>query len=283
MIGFNGNFNAGVRNQREAKFNSSIDMNYRNGKYNVYGSYGSNIAKNQTNGLISQIENNSFQTLSLFDNNKSHLYKLGVDLYLNDKNTISVFTNQNIFNGKNLSASNFIFNENMSNNQIQINDGLRENNSSQYNFNYKLDFDKEGHNIELEIDYNIFDNTIETDNILSGLNIRPSYLELTNTDRNNTTINLDYVNPLSEKSKLELGLQARLFENEIIKIIAPVAQKSQLGKERSADTDDVVDTFKRGNMKFPMLMFERTSEIGVWPEPQEVHKKRKLADMDMNE
>jgi len=216
MIGFNGNFNAGVRNQREAKFNSSIDMNYRNGKYNVYGSYGSNIAKNQTNGLISQIENNSFQTLSLFDNNKSHLYKLGVDLYLNDKNTISVFTNQNIFNGKNLSASNFIFNENMSNNQIQINDGLRENNSSQYNFNYKLDFDKEGHNIELEIDYNIFDNTIETDNILSGLNIRPSYLELTNTDRNNTTINLDYVNPLSEKSKLELGLQARLFENEII-------------------------------------------------------------------
>jgi len=216
MIGFNGNFNAGVRNQREAKFNSSIDMNYRNGKFNIYGSYGNNIDKRQTNGLISQIENNSFQTISLFDNNKSHLYKLGVDLYLNDKNTISVFTNQNVFDGKNIATSNFIFNENMSNNQNQINNGLRENSSSQYNFDYKLDFDKEGHNIELEIDYNIFDNIIETDNILSGLNIRPSYLELTNTDRENTTINLDYINPLSDKSKLELGLQARFFDNEII-------------------------------------------------------------------
>ena len=216
MIGFNGNFNAGVRHQIEAKFNSSLDLNYRNGKFNIYGSYGNNIAKKQNNGLINQIANNSFQTLSLFDNDKSHLFKVGVDLYLSDKNTISVFTNQNIFNGKNLATSNFVFIENMSNNQIQINDGLRENNSSQYNFDYKLDFDKKGHNIELEIDYNIFDNTIETDNILSGLNIRPSYLELTNTDRNNTSIDLDYENPLSDKSKLELGLQARLFENKII-------------------------------------------------------------------
>ena len=216
MIGFNGNFNAGVRHQIEAKFNSSLDLNYRNGKFNIYGSYGNNIAKKQNDGLINQIANNSFQTLSLFDNDKSHLFKVGVDLYLSDKNTISVFTNQNIFNGKNLATSNFVFIENMSNNQIQINDGLRENNSSQYNFDYKLDFDKKGHNIELEIDYNIFDNTIETDNILSGLNIRPSYLELTNTDRNNTSIDLDYENPLSDKSKLELGLQARLFENKII-------------------------------------------------------------------
>ncbi|GAA3626808.1 outer membrane beta-barrel family protein [Flavivirga jejuensis] len=216
MIGFNGGFDIGIKNQREAKFNSSINLNYRNGKFNIYGNYGNNIQKRQNNGLISQIANNSFQTISIFDNNKSHLYKVGVDFYLNDKNTISVFTNQNIFDGKNMSTSNFIFNENMLNNQNQINDGLRENSSSQYNFDYKLDFDKKGHHIELEIDYNIFDNTIETDNILSGLNIRPSYLELTNTDRNNTTINLDYINPISDKAKLELGLQARLFDNEII-------------------------------------------------------------------
>ena len=215
-VGFNGNFNVGIRHQKEAKFNSSIDMNYRNGKFNLYGNYGNNIFKNQNNGLITQIENNSFQTISLLDNNKSHLYKLGIDVYLNDKNTISVFTNQNVFDGKTLNKSDFIFNENMSNNQFQTTDFINDNNSAQYNFDYKLDFDKEGHNIELEIDHNIFDNTIETDNVLRGINIRPSYLELTNTDRNNTTINLDYINPLSDKSKLEVGLQARLFNNEII-------------------------------------------------------------------
>ena len=151
----------------------------------------------------------------MLDNNKSHLYKIGLDYYLNDKNTISVFTNQNTFNGKTLNVSNFIFNDDMTNNQLQITNLISDNSSSQYNFDYKLDFDKEGHNIELEIDHNIFDNFIDTDNILNGNNTRPSFIEFTETDRNRTTINLDYVNPLSDKAKLELGLQARLFENQI--------------------------------------------------------------------
>lgn len=216
LVGFNGNLNTGLRYQKEAKFNSSIDMNYRNGKLNVYGSYGNNISKNINEGRIAQVENNSFQSIEMLNNNKSHLYKVGVDFYLNDKNTISVFTNQNTFDGKNLSSSGFIFNDNMSNNQFQVTNSLNENSSSQYNFDYKLDFDKQGHNIELEIDHNIFDNSIDTDNILNGASTRPNFIELTGTDRNRTTINLDYVNPLSDKAKLEIGLQARLFDNQII-------------------------------------------------------------------
>ena len=216
MIGFNGNTNVGLRYEKEAKFNSSIDMNYRNGKLNVYGSYGNNISKNVNEGRLNQIDNNSFQTIELLDNNKSHIYKVGLDFYLNDKNTISVFTSQNTFDGDNLSNSNFIFNDNMSNNQIQNTTNTNENWSSQYNFDYKLDFDKEGHHIELEIDHNIFENSIDTDNLLNGTNTRPNFFELTETDRNRSTINLDYVNPLSDTSKLELGLQARLFDNQII-------------------------------------------------------------------
>lgn len=215
MVGFNGNTNVGLRYQKEAKFNSSMDMNYRNGKVNIYGSYGNSIAKNVNNGRLSQIENNSFQAIELLNNNKSHLFKVGVDYYLNNKNTISIFTNQNTFEAKDLSSSDYIFNGNMTNNQFQVTNGFNENNSSQYNFDYKLDFDKEGHNIELEIDHNIFDNSIDTDNILNGAATRPSFVEFTETDRNRTTINLDYVNPLSDKAKLEIGLQARLFENEI--------------------------------------------------------------------
>lgn len=216
MVGFNGNTNVGLRYQKEAKFNSSIDMNYRNGKLNVYGSYGNNISKNVNIGRIAQIQNNSFQRAEILDNNKSHLYKIGVDYYINDKNTISVFTNQNIYDGKNNINSGFIFNDNMANNQLQLNDVVNDNASSQYNFDYKLNFDKEGHNIELEIDHNIFDNSIETENILQGAVTRPNFSEFTETDRNRTTINLDYVNPLSDNSKLEFGLQARLFDNQII-------------------------------------------------------------------
>ena len=215
-IGFNGSLNVGLRHELEAKFNSSINMNYRNGKFNVYSSYSNNISKGINTGKIAQIENNSFQSISLFNNNKSHLYKLGVDYYLNDKNTISFFTNQNTFDGLNTVISNYLFNNTPSNNQRQFTNSDNKNNSSQYNFDYKLDFNKKGHNLELEIDYNNFDNTINTDNIQIGRNTRPNFLEITNTDRNRTTINLDYANPFSDKTKLELGLQARLFDNEII-------------------------------------------------------------------
>ena len=215
-IGFNGSLNIGVRHQKEAKFNSSINMNYRNGKFNVYGSYGNNISKGINTGKIAQIDNNSFQSISMFNNNKSYLYKLGVDYYLNDKNTISFFTNQNTFDGLGTAESNYLFSSNPSNNQMQFTNSDNENNSAQYNFDYKLDLNKKGHNLELEIDYNNFDNAVNTDNTQIGNASRPDFLEITNTDRNRTTINLDYVNPLSDESKLELGLQARLFDNEII-------------------------------------------------------------------
>ena len=75
--------------------------------------------------------------------------------------------------------------------------------------------DKEGHNIELEADFNIFDNDVMTFNRFSGAATRPNFDEFTDTERNRTTINLDYVNPLSEKTKLEVGLQARLFDNDL--------------------------------------------------------------------
>jgi outer membrane receptor protein involved in Fe transport len=65
------------------------------------------------------------------------------------------------------------------------------------------------------VDHNIFDSEVFTTNRFLGLGGRPNFNELTNTERNRTTINLDYVNPLSETATLELGLQARLFDNAI--------------------------------------------------------------------
>ena len=214
-IGFNGNMNVGLSYQIEPKFNSSIDMNYRNGKLNFYGSYGNNISKNANNGIIRQTEVNSFQTFDFLDNNKSHLYKLGLDYYINDHHTVSFFTNQNLFDGLTFGENELIF-ENSSNlNQFQTFESDNDNTSSQYNFDYKFAIDDEGHSIELEIDQNIFDSDVQNDNLFFGMANRPNFLEFTDIERERTTINLDYVNPISESSKLELGLQAMLFDNRI--------------------------------------------------------------------
>lgn len=212
QIGFNGNFNVGVTNEVFAKFNSSIDMNYRNGKFNFYGNYGNNIGKYDNFGGIDRLDDNSRQDFKFGNDNKSHLYKVGVDFYMNDKNTISFFTNQNIFNGKGF-GSTFISFDNLS--QAQLFNNVSENSSGQYNLAYRHEFTDENETLDIEIDYNDFEN-IEVANFdFLNFGFPPNYIDNVDTKRNQTTVNVDYVKPVNEKTKIEAGLQALLFDSDI--------------------------------------------------------------------
>ncbi|MDX1463391.1 MAG: TonB-dependent receptor, partial [Marinirhabdus sp.] len=215
MVGFNGNASVGLTYEEEAKFNSAIDMNYRNGKFNFFGNWGHNTSKNQNNGRIARPDDNSLQLFDILDKRRSNLYKAGVDFYLNDNNTISVFTTQNIFDGGTDGLTSVIYEDNPSLNQAQLFEDMSDNSSSQYNFDYKLDFAKEGHNIELEADYNTFESNQDVDFSFTGNAFLDDYSDASDTERDRLTVNLDYVNPLSETTKLELGLQALLFETNI--------------------------------------------------------------------
>lgn len=212
-IGFNGNINVNLAYQENPKFNGAIDMNYRNGKFNFFANYSNNVNINENYGNIQRPDENSVQLFNFTDNNVSNLIKFGFDYYINDRNTLSIFTNQNIFEGGSEGTTRVLFEDNSANNLFQTGFNDNENNSEQYNFNYKLDFDEDGgHNIELEVDLNMFSGDVFNDN---NFNLLPDFIENNAIERDRTTINLDYVNPISEKGKLELGLQARLFTNEI--------------------------------------------------------------------
>uniref|UniRef100_UPI00404AA798 outer membrane beta-barrel protein n=2 Tax=Gelidibacter sp. TaxID=2018083 RepID=UPI00404AA798 len=213
-VGFNGNLNMGVTKEINARFNSSIDLNYRTGKLNFFGNYGNNIGYSDNFGFIDREDANENTQLFTFDNNnKSHLYKFGIDFYMNDNNTISVFTNQNTYDGKGTGNTDIVFPNAVTQSQIFKNDS--DNISSQYNLVYKHKFKKEGETLDFEADYNTF-NQDEIANF-SSINIPfpPSYTDFVDTKRDQTTLNLDYVNPLSEKAKLELGLEARLFDTDV--------------------------------------------------------------------
>jgi len=213
MIGFNGNVSVGLSYEKEPKFNSSINSNYRNGKFNLFANYSNNISKGQNNGEIFRPDNNSIMFIDILDNRKNHLFKIGLDFYLNDKNTISIFTNQSLSNNGTVGGTSAIFNNDTSFNQMQIFDANNDDHSAQYNLDYKLDFKKEGENIELEVDHNIYSGDGPVNYVdITGSN---DYIDSNDTDRVRSTINLDYVNPLSETTKLELGVQARLFNTEI--------------------------------------------------------------------
>jgi len=214
-IGFNGSISTGLTVAKEAKFNSSLDLNYRNGKFNLYGNAGANVGKYVNDGNIFRTAENSEQLFDFLNNNKSHLYKVGVDFFLNDKNTISFFTNQNNYNGKFRGITEVLYYNAPSFNAIQDFNNTNKNSSQQYNFDYKLDFNKEGHNIELEVDYNKFKDDEDADFKTRGFTAFPNYMDFVDTKRDQTIVNLDYVNPLDSISKLELGLEARVFETDV--------------------------------------------------------------------
>ncbi len=208
-IGFNGNANLGLNFDKNARFNSSIDLNYRSGKINVYGNYGNNITKQDQGGFVYREDENTRQEFRFRDNNKSHLFKIGLDYYINEKNTVSLYTNQNLFDGVTNGTTKILFLDNTINNITQDLINTSDNLGSTYNFDYKHDFKKEGHNIELEVDYNVF-NSDSNDNFRFINGASPNYIDTIENERENTTINLDYVHPLSKKAKLELGYETRL-------------------------------------------------------------------------
>lgn len=208
-IGFNGNINIGVNWDENARFNSSVDLNYRNGKMNIYGNYGTNITKNRNAGFIFREDQNYQTNFGFLDNNKSHLFKVGLDYYINDYYTVSFYTNQNLFDGITDGTVNLQFFNDPSSNFSQEFFSDSDNLGSTYNFDYKHKFKKEGHNIELEVDYNDFesDSNDDFDFIAAPT---PNYNDIIHNERKNTTINLDYVNPLTDKTKLEVGYEGRL-------------------------------------------------------------------------
>lgn len=244
LRGFNGDINVGLTYQRQAKFNSGLNLNYREGKFNFYGSYGGNYSKNENFGNVFRPNDNSDQQFNFLDNNKSNLFKVGVDYYLNDKNTISIFTNQNIFDGGVDGTTDILFFDDPSLDQSQIFFNEIENMSQQYNFNYKLDFATEGHSIELETDFNDFESDEDATFRFRGNSPTEDYMDFVDTERSRLTVNLDYTNPLSESMKLEAGLQARLFNTEI--------DYSSTGQTLNAN-GDIIDT--------PSTVFDYSRDI----------------------
>lgn len=211
--GFNGSLNSGITFAKDAKFNNSLDMNYRTGKVNFFGNAGSNFGKYYNDGFIQRFDNNSQQVLDIVNDNESYLYKIGMDYYIDDNNTISFYTNQNSMNGKGNVDTDIRYLNGDLPNVLQLGRYKTDNNSGAYNLAYKHKFAKEGHTLDFEGNYNDYEQTQNANFNTTTFNTPAEqvvYGDKIKDERKTTTLNLDYVNPLSEKSTLELGAEARI-------------------------------------------------------------------------
>lgn len=216
--GFNGSIDTGVTAGHYVRYNASANANYKTGKVNFFGNYGHNSGDNYNYGFVSRPGVN-LQDFIFVNNNNSNLIKFGADVYLNDKNTLSFYTTQNWFDG--LASGRALISD--ENGNALINAPNTQNNNiptGTYNVNYKIDFAKKGHNLEFEATYsntngeNLLDNRNTLQN--SGdfdYQVFNYYNNILN-DRSNTQVNLDYTNPISDKEKIELGVEYRTDETD---------------------------------------------------------------------
>ena len=213
--GFNGNLNTGVTVGENTRFNGTVDMNYRTGKFNFYTNLGANFGPRQNGGTIFLPEQNIQQRFQIDNERESYLYKIGVDYYLNEKNTLSLYTNQNLYEGGPLGFLSVTDLDNPEMNLVQLIDMNMDNTNSAYNFLYDHDFEKDGHDIQLELDYNNFEEEENTNIDFTDTELDlTAYRDLVLQNRENFTGNIDYVNPLSEVSKLEIGAEIRLLDTD---------------------------------------------------------------------
>jgi outer membrane receptor protein involved in Fe transport len=228
-IGFNGSINSGVTFGETPKTNSSFDMNYRNGKVNMYANYGLTTGKHHNYGHVQTFDKNgaieNTQNFDFTNNNTSHLAKVGLDFYLNDTNTISVYTTQNINDENGKSQVNVDFSDPNKPNAYQLLDSKNDNYTQTYNLDYKKKFKKEGHILEFEGNYS---NNNNTENSVFNT---PKTNDITNKGEN-VLLNLDYTNPLTETIKLEAGLETRI-ENTKNNFLENGAYNSNFNYERN--------------------------------------------------
>ncbi|WP_264553510.1 TonB-dependent receptor domain-containing protein [Flavobacterium sp. N2038] len=215
--GFNGTYSGGITFGETAKYNQSLDLNYKTGKVNFFGNAGQNFGVYHNDGKILRLDQDVQQKLEISNDNDNYLYKLGMDYLINDKNTLSIYTNQNKSTGVGIVNTDIDYN-NGDPDILSIFQKAQYDSPSTtgtYNLAYKHIFEKEGHTLDFEGNYS--DTKVTQDANFETLTTKPDntanniiYTDNVADRRKLSTINVDYVNPLNDKTTLEAGAEARI-------------------------------------------------------------------------
>ncbi|MDR2221215.1 MAG: TonB-dependent receptor [Flavobacteriaceae bacterium] len=208
--GFNGSFDTSLTSATYPKNTNSLNLNYRQGKLNFFGSGSYSYSKNRNQGDMLRSDIMSPTAINMITKNENYLYKVGFDYYIDDNNTLSFYTNQSTNNTDLNLKTSTTYPKNLFEDIYQktIYDGKTI--YSTYNLAYKHLFAKKGHTLDIEVNHNI-NNANQNGNYNTDLGKNKFLYQDGNDNKNKlTTVNVDYVNPLNDHTKFEAGAEARL-------------------------------------------------------------------------
>jgi outer membrane receptor protein involved in Fe transport len=261
-MGFNGSLNTGVEAGHYVRYNASTNMNYKTGKVNFFGNYGYNTGERYNFGYVNRPSVNN-QDFIFVNDNTSNLLKLGADIYLDKRNTLSFYTTLNWFDSN--ASGRAIITDGVGT-IINHSPNLQNSESTNqtYNINYKHDFEKKGHNIEFEATFSKNDSPQRLDNsdLIAPNDGSLNYYNNIDNNRKNTLVNLDYTNPISKNGKLELGLEYRVNETDNTNVT------NQVGFNNSSFTynRDIYSAYANYGHKFGKV----TMQLGARLEQYEI-------------
>ncbi|SEB40852.1 Outer membrane receptor proteins, mostly Fe transport [Tenacibaculum sp. MAR_2009_124] len=213
--GFNGSIMVGLEHSKYTRPNSTIDLNYNTGSINFFGNYSSYFGKYKTVQRLERVDKFLTQDFDFLYDYDDHTFRLGADIFLNKKNTFSIYTYQT-FSDNSLS-NDAIF---KSDNETLYTPNLSNYNASEriYNIDYKHQLEKGG-SIELETNYSVNKNPEESINRFpqDSNNRLYDYSNDIDDTRRSWLINLDFEKNIFDSIKLETGLEYRsqLMHNSI--------------------------------------------------------------------
>jgi iron complex outermembrane receptor protein len=161
--GQNATFGLGYGNQVYGKTNGSFTYNRRKGKTNVYATYGNNFSEDWGYMRFYKEQNDVFfdqRTYSLYKD-QSHYGKAGIDISINDKNTVGISVNTNLANNISDSHGSTPIGSvalgagiDSTLEASSISDGYRNNYGANVNYQWKGENDKE---FTVDANYGIYD------------------------------------------------------------------------------------------------------------------------------
>lgn len=214
-VGYNGSVRVGI--DKRGRINTGGDLNVRQGKVNVFASGNYNQRKSISNGTTDRSEffNSSLKEITQQNKAENTGYfasgKLGLDYFLDNRNTIT-FTQsitRGVFDSEdNLNIQNTYPNQTGLNyNSTQLSLGDRSFRNLGSSLAYKHLFAKTGKEITADVNYNSSKNNNDG-NFTTNLSNNPKTI-LQKQDGSGKssffTAQTDFVNPLGENNKIEMG------------------------------------------------------------------------------
>ncbi|WP_432708017.1 outer membrane beta-barrel protein [Pedobacter sp.] len=232
--GLNGNVNLAAGYGKNFKSSAGANLNYRANKINVYGdfylNYNNRLRELNINRVSPSNTGNTFfdQHTEADIDDRNHYYKAGLDYYINDNNVIGFQ-----FNGHNNSGDDRTVNyTQISSDGIGLDSLVTADNPTQrsynyaaFNLNYKSTIDTLGQDLNIDLDYASYDNSIQNGYDNHFLDPAGNEYKSPLVFRSNAPVNVnilsakaDYTYPLSTDSKLSAGIKSSYVktENDIV-------------------------------------------------------------------